>query len=520
MRSIRRCFAIFCALGVFAAPAAYATEIYAIVLENCEIHTGLIIDADPESIEMMNLQGASISLPRQTMKSLTIFNTVENPIQSLGMKGTARDRLREISIDSQSLPYLTGWPVRFVEELVIFYDVTGKTYVLNFDRMTRVRKSAKVFEARLPIKGNPVNLVMSESLGSCAAGPQNAGTLVRPTRIISDKIQLSEFITSFATGFENMESFEERTYLYALPYLYPRNTLMGFLSAEPAYEQPKLGGFYFQWSRGRPYRFQSSYKVGSFPMRYAPSAEHFTGVSTELKSHLFHASFTGNLGALSAGSTFYTRTTNLIERSRGDLDRSHFAPGFNYIALMGIDYGPLSGSFGTYFPIFAFIADDNFREVLSPKVQSIFRAMFTIPKLQAMLLFSKGEVGSNTGVTDRDISIDGETSVIGVVDRYELSYEYLNADVRYDITEEFSAGAQAIMVRGNYREVSPTLVTNTFDFNHTTFVARLRHQFGNYVALSAHLKMFEQTQKFTFVGQMVDEPLKATVFGGTFEFIF
>lgn len=499
---------------------ARATEIYSVVLNDCAVHTGLIFDADVESVGLMNLQGTSLKIPRDQIKTLTIFNTVGNPFERIDMQGDARNRLREVSIDSQDQPYLTGWPVRFVEELVVFFDVTGKTYVLNFDRMTRVRKTVKDWPAHLLIQGNPISLEMSESLGSCPPRSPGPGALVRPTRIISDKIQLSEFITSFVTGFENMDSFEERTFLYALPYLYDRSTLMGFLSSGASFEQPKLGGFYFQWARGRPYRFQSAYKSGIFQMRNAPSAENFLGLETELKSHLFHASFTGNLSALAAGSSYYTHSLSFLERQASATERSHFAPGFNYIALMGVDYGQWSGSFGTYFPIFAFIADNSFREILSPRVQSIFRLMFTVPKFQARLLYSKGEVGKESGVNDRDISIDATTSVIGFVERFALSYDYVNADVRYKVTDELSASAQVIVVKGNYREVSPLLQTNSFDFDHTTWVASVRQQFGDYVSLTGTVRLYQQTQKFSFGGQIHDEPLSKTVFGGAFEFVF
>ncbi len=512
---------LFFILILFSVVEAQATEIYAVVLNNCKTHTGLIIEADRDGIDLMDLQGRPQRLDRTEIKSLTIFNTIENPIGQIQLDGKNLDRLREISIDSQDQPYITGWPVRFVEDLVIFYDVNGKTFVLNFDRMTRVRKISKSIGETLNPKASSINLEMTESLGQCSTPSPGSGPLIRPTRIISDKIQLSEFVTGFVTGFENMESFEERTFLYALPYLYERTTRMGFLSSDSVYEQLKLTGFYFQWARGRPYRFQSSYKVGIFPMRYAPTSENIFGAVTDLKSHLFHASFAGNLSALPAGSSYYTRVKDLFVRDTSSpAERSHFAPGFNYMALMGLDYAQWSGSFGTYFPNFAMIADSNFREVLSPKVQPIFRVMFTVPKFQAMILFSRGELRKDSGVTDRDLSIDSTQSVIGVINSFNLKYDYINSDITYRFNDEFSGGVQFILVKGTYRETTFSSQNNRFEFDHTTLVANLRHQFGDYVSLTANVKSYAQKQNFNFAGQVREEPLSATILGGVFEFIF
>lgn len=508
------------AVALSLAISAHATEIYSIVENSCVIQTGLILNSDQEALTMLNLKGESVRIQRGDIKSLTIFNTIENPIPKIQLSIDSLERLRVISIDSQDQPYLTGWPVRFVEELVIFYDITGKTYVLNFDRMTRVRRPSKEIGSLLKLTGSPANFEMSESLGSCPQLSRGPGPFIRPTRIISDKIQLSEFISSFVAGFESMDSFEERTYLYALPYLYERSTRMGFLSNDAYLEQPKLPEFYFQWSRGRSYRFQSSYKVGFFQMRYAPSVESFFGAATELKSHLFHASFNGNLMALSAGSSYYSKIRDLFSRAPSTTERAHFAPGFNYMALMGVDYGAWSGSFGTYFPTFAVIADNDFREVLSPKGQSIFRVMYTTPKVQVMALFSRGQLGKNDGITDRDIVADSQIGGIGLIDSFSLSYNYLNTDITYRFNSELSAGLQMIVVKGDYREVSPSGANNSFGFDHTTFAANVRHQFGDYVGLTGIVRSYSQKQTFSFETKAHSEPLTRTVFGGVFEFIF
>jgi hypothetical protein len=39
---------------------------------------------------------------------------------------------------------------------------------------------------------------------------------IRPTRIINDKINVSEFLTNYQEGFEKVESYQERTFFYAI----------------------------------------------------------------------------------------------------------------------------------------------------------------------------------------------------------------------------------------------------------------------------------------------------------------
>lgn len=502
---------------------ADAVEIYALLKENCRLHFGLIINAEGDRIDLVNLSGESETLSRQKVKSLVVYNLPENPFANLRLTGLAQEHLRDIYVDSGPTPYLTGWPVKFVEDLVIFFDINGNTFVLDFDRMTRIRRPRNI-AAQKSLRSVTPAFDLSDVVGNCpklSQGP--AGTIpTRATRVINDQIQLSEFLSNFSDGYERMDSFEERTYLYAIPYLYEKNTRLAFHFLGQNFEQPKTtAGFHFQWSKGGPYRFQSFNQIGYFPMRYAPSTEPFFGGVTELKSHIFHAAFMGNLSALSAGTPYYTNVQTFFDRDTKDPgERSHFAPGFNYMALMGGDWLAWSFSVGTYFPSFAFIADNTFREVLASKIQPIGRIMYTRPNWQVMVLLSAGNYGKNSGVSDDDISIDTNNSVVGVIQSFALKYQFIRSDFTYKWTKDLSTSLQFVQVNGTYSETTTLNADNSFDFNHQTLVVGIRRQFGDYVALSAEAKNLIQKQHFFFSGLDHEEDMNKIVYGGTFEFIF
>src|SRR5262245_41871899 len=108
-----------------------AVEIYSFVQESCQTKSGLILQVGEETISLLQLDGRLTTVNRSELKSIVIFNTLENPFQEIVLDEFSRDRLKTIFLDNDRTPYLTGWPVKFIEDLVLFFDLKGGLFVID-----------------------------------------------------------------------------------------------------------------------------------------------------------------------------------------------------------------------------------------------------------------------------------------------------------------------------------------------------------------------------------------------------
>jgi hypothetical protein len=512
---------------------ARALEVYSVLTKDCELTEGLIIGMDSSRIDVLTLKGQYKSVLQDDLRYLAIYNTIDNPIEKLSSHPRLARALLEVYVDDQKSPLFIGWPVKFVENLVIFYDLQGKSHVFE---LYKIRKLRPYFEESIKsdrLEFQPVSLSYKSWVTQCQLPESKAGEFVRPTRVIGDQIQISEFLSQMEEGFENVKSFQERTYVYSRPFLFDRQTRLGFLVFDKDnYVLSPSAPFpmYFQWTKGREFRFQSFNQIGSVPIEYLPTVEPLMIFRSDLKSHVFHASFVGNLEALSAGTEYFTPIMagggGDASKSRRPYDSSkpgfkaHSAASINYMALMGGDWGPWSVSAGTYFPNFMVQAGDNFREILASKLAPLFRLMYTKKnfRLRGILGFTK--LDQSDEVQDSQISRDSELSVVGYLNQFSFSSHYLRTGVDYRFSPEIEVSLDQLWLTASYEETLSTAEKNNFDFSHLVTQASIRHSFGDYVALRAYLHLFQINQDFRFFGRSESEKLNHVAYGGTFEFIF
>lgn len=509
-----------------------ALEIYSLLDKDCQLYDGLIVGVDAESVEMLTRQGHYSRFHREDLRYLAVYNTIDNPIAEIKPHPRLAETLLEVYTDNQDRPKLVGWPVKFVENLVLFYDIKGKSHVFEMYKIRKLRPYRESGLEVVKLAHQPVQLSYKSWISQCKlpSSKDKDNNIVRPSRILGDQIQISEFFVQFEEGFDSIQSFKERTYVYAKPFLYERQTKMGilafekknlFLSPEP------IIPLYFQWSKGREFRFQSFNQLGSVPVEYLPAVEPLAVFRSDLKSHIFHASFVGNLQALSAGSEFFTPLVsnsgglNQMPYDVGKADfKSHSSASINYMALMGGDWGPWSLSVGTYFPNYMVQTKDEFREILASRLAPLFRLMYTGENFRLRGLLGFTNLEQNGEVKDTQISRDSESSVINYLQSFSFQSHYIRVGVEYQISRQLEASLDELWLQGAYKESLVDSTHNKFDFSHLVTQASLRHYFGEYVALRAYLQFFKVNEDFEFSGTRENEAKTRTTFGGSFEFIF
>jgi len=259
-------------------------------------------------------------------------------------------------------------PIKFVEGLMFFYSIDAKVYVLNTEQIGKLRPYVAKREF-LPQNYDEIHLEVAEHLEKCQFPETKdvTSTILGPVRILSDQIKIDQFLNNFINGEQNLNNFEERTYLYAKSFMFPRRDGLSFPILQKEFGiRPSLP-FAHIWSSGNDYHFQSNTGIGSQISENLPYvAPHFL-LRSDFKSHFLSGSFEGNIAGISTGS--YPDTFSFVEPSSNQITleyKSFSIESVNYLAIMGGNFGPYSVGFGSYFPIHKVIFDQfNTRGILA-----------------------------------------------------------------------------------------------------------------------------------------------------------
>ena len=518
-------FHLFILLSLLMASwSAQALEVYSLLDKKCQLREGLILGVTPSKVEMLGLDGKYTTITKDDVRHLAIYNTVDNPIARFSDHQRLRRHLVEIYVNNSSRPSFIGWPVKFVENLVIFYDLKGKTHVFELFKIRKIRPYRGEKLAGKSLAHHRVSLSYSSWVSQCQLPGKSDKTksAVRPTRMLGDQIQISEFLTRFEEGFEGVTSFQERTYVYARPFLYEKETKLGFLIADKYQLAPSAPmPMYFQWAKGREFRFQSFNQIGSVPVEYLPTAEPLFTFRSDLKSHIFHASFVGNLSALAAGTEYFTANQESLPiKPDKPSFKAHSAASVNYMALMGGDWGPWSFSIGTYFPVFMVQVRNEFREILASKLAPLFRVMYTGPNFRLRGVLGQTELKEDNGVKDTQVSRDTDLSVVGYLSSFSFDSRYLRAGIDYQLNKDLEFTLDQLWLQASYEEGLTSAARNQMDFSHLVTQASVRHYFGEYVSLRAYFNFFKVEEDYNFSGFNETDSSSEFTYGGTFEFIF
>jgi hypothetical protein len=476
---------------------AFALELYTLLDRGCRANTGLIVDADDESVLLMDTGGRLAVVPRDAVQRILVFNTLDNPISELELGGGLGALAREVQLEGAGVSPFIGWPIRFLETTIVFFDIEGKTHVEDIERIARIGGAPPLPE-RLKIDGAKAQaFVPGPDAAECPAPPlaEPPADLpaVYPTGIIGDQIKISKFLAAF----------------YARPYLYERKTKLALQLGDFPYlelqELPAQLPLYLQWGSGSPFRSQGLFVFGSKPVEWLPNVEPVFALRTDLKSSFFTASFVGNPSALSAGKDFVIGNRFGFQEffARQGVNDILVVPHLNHLVLTGIELASYSASLGYYYPLFGIYANGLFREVLSPRSSLIYRLLYTDEHRQFRLLYSQTSLGSNDPTGD-DIQIvvaddlrnpstisPESKQIADSLRAFSLDTRFLRAGVDFDLRNELQIGIDQVLFSGEYSETFPDS-NYRLDFEHRITALHALQGFGDFAALRFQLNYFDR----------------------------
>ena len=348
-----------------------AVELYSFFNKQCKETIGYLISEQDDTYHILSVDGSLANLHVDDFKGVLIYNVINPPLRTLSLGKEYIDKIVTLSIQSEGkIDTFSGFPIQFIEDLVLFLGIDGSVRVHKIDSILKIRpfKGKKV---ALSKKNFNLSIRSAGYMQSC----QNSGRkgLLRPNRILIDKIKIYQFLSNYKVGYEGFKSFQERTYLYARPIIYNQETKFGLIS-QNRIEKSSFTEFPFiEWYSGKPFRVQSLTQMGSIFNEYGADLDPILGLKAEVKAHFFHSAFVGNLESMYAGNPLFIRG----KVSEDHTKVSYTDSGFNYMALVGGDFGAHSFSIILYYPIYVFGSGSEVREVLSTSNSYALRYMYT-----------------------------------------------------------------------------------------------------------------------------------------------
>lgn len=461
---------------LIAVDRASAVEIHSFMLPNCRIENGIVVNMGESFATLIDLSGQSKSIEIKSIRAVFVSSVLDNPLSSVHQTSDVTTALRRVTVGKETF---LAWPVRFVESLVIFYDTSGKTRVYDRETISKIRPVETGWTSALtasgavkPIRGMDLRDLSSE----CPSIGEKGG--LRPTRVMVDQIKVDQYLSDLQKGYQELEAYQERTYLYARPLLFDQKTRFSILMPGTFSERPEtfipIG---VQWTTGRPFHFQGFTRVGGQAAEFSPYIQPFSGIRSDLKAHIFHLSFVGDIRGLSGGSAVFTEQVNIDKNKIGGNGEGQI--GMNYMLLMGGDYGPLSLSAGFFYPTHFFRVGTGFREIKANQRSIAYRAMWTLSKMKFYGLFSNFDFKSGAA-TDDDY---GRYYLISPLISYSLNGQLLRGGWSWDIDNLTRLSVDGLMNRALYSGRSAS-ASESFDLNRWAAAATIRRDFGDYIGLS------------------------------------
>ncbi|MBF0443723.1 MAG: hypothetical protein HQK54_17580, partial [Oligoflexales bacterium] len=505
--AISHLFQISLFFVILFAGQGFSFEIYRFVDNSCKSKTGVIVNIDDEKIYLLTVDGRYEALPRKDADYILVYNVINNPIASVDLTGDLKEMLREVYVSNVETPAIIGWPIQFVENLIVFFDLQGKSNLIDQDKLLAIKPSLSTPGKVMKIQNaTPMNFSLGNNLSECRENPE--GNTVQPTRMISDKIRVNKFLYGYEKGFSDLKRFQRRTRFYARPFLFDKTTRIGFAITNKEYlQEPSspLIPFYIQWSNGRPYSHQSVISVGYKPVEWLPNVEPVFAARSDLKLHFFHASLAGNLIALPAGRSYMVESRMLLNdffQELGNKDATVLTH-FNYLALSGVDFENYSISLGIFYPLFAVAADGYFKEILATKSAVATRFMYTTASSRFKLIYSSSDASSSSP-DEREIRIKPSSEmqggdpvitsnpIVNSMERFKFKSFYVRTGLDLDINADLRAGLDEVFLDAIYEDVLYGRESR-IRFNQYTTATYVRQQFGNYVALIGYLNLIYRT---------------------------
>ena len=507
---------VFAGVLLSSSPAR-ALELHSFVDDRCQVSTGILVRVDETRVHFITLEGTYATLPVDAVGVVVIHKVLENPLSRISLGDPLRALARQIRTGSDDASGFVGWPVGFYDQLVIFFDTEGRSHVLEPQDIHGVHTVHDVPAELRPAAFAKVALDFPPELLLCGLPRSESG--LRPSRVLGDRIKVDDYLAKLRDHYSALDSFEERTHVYPRPLVFDPTTRLGLAYFSGARGSlVKYLPLYFQWSSGRPYRFQSHSAFGVVTSPWLPVVEPTFGFQSDVKSHFFTASFVGHLVSLPAGSAAFVNTEQALfpQGTTPAVDEL-----YNYLMLMGGDWGRFSVSGGAlYRSVRVAFSSIERREISADAWTPVARLMWIGDRLRLRAMYFRTRQNRSQGEGWRRLASSLPTSQSNPA--YDLSLDTFRAGIDLDLPLDLSISADQILTIGSYRETDVAAM----DIVHALTSVVLTAQFSRYVATKGYFNLSHRRYDTTRATAGPDSIVPGSTtrtnvqLGGALEFLF
>ena len=493
-------FAALCAALILCrASQADAVDLYTVFDASCKQTTGILVHVDEKRVLLIELSGTTAAVPRQDIHSLVLHNLLENPLPVIELSGELKRYLRDVWMGDDGKPTFSGWATGFFDDLLIFADIDGKTHIVDPEDVAKMRDSALATGPHRPAVYASTALAFPPELVPCAKAPPTAGSLP-PSRVVADRIKLGGVFTKLEEAYRQLDGFEERTWVYAKPFVFDPDSRVGLFYHQ---DSPIQLPIYFRWSSGRPYRFQSQTTIGMTIHEWLPTTSPSFSVASNTKSHFFNASFVGNVAGLPAGSNAFL--FDELSGEDGARRNVEVTVGYNYLILMGVDYWRLSLAAGPAYLATRIATPGGGRNVSAEAASPAFRLLYLGSRLNLRALYYHTRMSG-----------DAQTISNDAIGTYHLRADAVRVGATVAISDEIAIDLDHIVTIGTYRE-GDDMQSSQLEYLHLDTGVAISSSFGRYVTVRGYLRHFLRRYEFD---ALADDSRNETKFGAALEFLF
>jgi hypothetical protein len=473
---------------------------------------------------------------RGEIELILVYNIHNNPIKSLDLINDAEDYLREVKIDDTELTQFVGWPIKFFEDLIVFFDIQGKLHLVDIKKISYFSYPQKINKSvKEPLNYEKVDFGLGWTLPQCKRQKLKASKYADPTRVISDHIKIIKFLSTYKEGFHKLKQFQKKTTFYAKPFLYEKDTRFGlnYVSQRSLQELNFIWPFYFQWSSGNPYAAQGEYIIFSKPVELLPSLEPHAILRSDVKAHFFTGTFVGNIHCFSAGKFCLIKNKSSFSNIFSDVSlKDHLVfTQFNHLILSGIDYQEYSFSMGSYYPVFGIYGQRKMREFVSNRYSPILRFMKITQDINLKIIYSQSHLSSITPSNDDNLEMvhaidmlepDSRSglsnNMIDNLDNYDLKSKFWRFDYEMDIDKSMNIGFSQIFLNGKYQE-SYSGEDYQLNFTHLKTQLKLNIHFSDYASVKLNYNYFNKYHNYELENDSGESNRKNSSYAVTVEFV-
>jgi hypothetical protein len=503
---------VSCLLAALAGGAreAGATELHSLFDGSCRRTTGILVHVGAERVTMVDLDGALVVRDRDQIAGIALHKTLENPLAQVALSSELKAYLRDVWVGDDARPTFTGWTTAFFDDLFLYFDLDGQTHVLDPEEIRRILPSTIRAPRVTPRNHAPVQLAFPSEVVPCGRGAVSREAVL-PMRVIADRIKVGDYLGKLEQRYLDQAGFEERTRVYAEPFLFGLESRLGLLY-DPEWMVPFP--LYFRWSNGRPYRFQSLSVVGNASHEWLPFVSPTISARSDIKSHFFSATFIGHILSLPAGTDAFVLDDPDFLQPGDDPEVEH---SYNYVLLLGADWWRLSGSFGaSYLTSRINLPETPARNVRADGASPTVRLRYQGPSLQLRALYFRTRAsGPVEDVFSDDDGVDGDEGVLG---RYRWKLDTVRLGATWKPHPTVEVLVDQIGSRGAYWDEYP-MSSVELDLWELTTSGELAVSFGRYVTVKGIIRFYVKNRDVA-EPMSTEVTLVSTRFGGALEFVF